>query len=142
MTRTWIIPATEFCSELDIYIHEPPLTEDNIGLKTWASSYLLAKRLESLGHTHLKTLRLRNHRFQALELGAGTGLVGIAAAAIWGCHTHVTDLPDIVPNLALNAENNIPMLEKMGGTVTAAVLDWGNDPVGEDVVGAYDVSPF
>jgi D-xylulose reductase len=64
---------------VDIVLHEPSLTADNLGLKTWASSYLLAKRL----HLYLNSLK------QLLELSASAGAgiwdgaMGIAAAAVW-----------------------------------------------------------
>ncbi|KJE92899.1 hypothetical protein CAOG_03784 [Capsaspora owczarzaki ATCC 30864] len=57
----------------------------------------------------------------ALELGAGTGLVGMAAAKL-GAHAVITDLPQVIgfmeQNIALNPELN-------GGTCTAAGLAWG-----------------
>jgi predicted nicotinamide N-methyase len=40
-----------------------------------------------------------------LELGSGTGLVGMASA-ILGCETFLTDLAEIVPNLVSNIELN------------------------------------
>lgn len=92
----------------EILLKEPSITADNLGLKTWGSSYILANRLANnhnlcLGHV--------------LELGSGTGLVGMAAS-ILGFPTFLTDLPEIVPNLRENVHlNNIQ-------NVSVAELDW------------------
>lgn len=93
----------------EVLLKEPLLTSDNLGLKTWGSSLHLARRV------------VRENRAlpqPVLELGAGTGLVGIAASRL-GLDPVMTDLPDIVPNLAHNVELN-------GGGATVAALDWAN----------------
>jgi predicted nicotinamide N-methyase len=118
LDRTFQIPSPT--GTIDIAIHEPALTADNLGLKTWAASYLLAKRL----------LRLDlpgEHRIGnmfALELGSGTGLVGIAAAAVLGAHVCLTDLPDIKPNLERNVRANQSVMTSNKGTAVSGVLDW------------------
>ncbi|KAK4542771.1 hypothetical protein LTR36_006147 [Oleoguttula mirabilis] len=137
---------------LHITLHEPALTADNLGLKTWAASYLLAKRLVSLraqlppfpfplpsridgiariaGAHPPSTMRV-----QVLELGAGTGLVGLAAAAILPADVWLTDLPEIVPNLERNARANAVGIAGLGGgEVRTGVLDWGQP-------GAFPSSP-
>jgi predicted nicotinamide N-methyase len=96
------------------------MTSDNLGLKTWASSYLLAKQLCSL-RQYIPDLAADA---SILELGAGTGLVGMAAALVYERHTILTDLPEIVPNLEQNARSNSEAISTCGGTVSAAVLDW------------------
>jgi hypothetical protein len=100
---------------VEITLNEPALTADNLGLKTWASSYLLSKRLATL---ELPVVS------RALELGAGTGLVGLAAAATLGTEVLLTDLPEIVPNLKRNIETN----RHLGVEVRAEVLDWRDMP--------------
>lgn len=116
--------AVDDCFQL--VLHEPALTADNLGLKTWASSYLLAKRLVLL-RTTLPSTRPGE---SVLELGAGTGLVGMAAAVVLQAHVYLTDLPEIVPNLELNIRANRTVL--IGSTIEAkepeaSVLDW-SDP--------------
>jgi predicted nicotinamide N-methyase len=101
-------------------MYEPPMTADNLGLKTWASSYLLAKQLCSL-QQHIPDLK---PGAAILELGAGTGLVGMAAALVFKRHVILTDLPEIVPNLEQNARSNSEVMSSQGGSATAAVLDW------------------
>lgn len=106
-----------------IHLHEPTLTEDNLGLKTWIASHLLARKL----HTLLNSERSQNRdRGPILELGAGTGLVGITAAIDFHTAVYVTDLPAIVDNLNGNIQTNSALLEEHGATVTPATLDWNN----------------
>ncbi|KAL5715259.1 hypothetical protein ACHQM5_017100 [Ranunculus cassubicifolius] len=57
-----------------------------------------------------------------LELGSGTGLVGIAAAAILGAKVTITDLPHVVPNLVFNAKANNG---GSGSNVDVRALAWG-----------------
>ncbi|KAG0463441.1 hypothetical protein HPP92_019510 [Vanilla planifolia] len=60
-----------------------------------------------------------------LELGSGTGLVGIAAAAILGAHVTLTDLPHVLPNLEFNALANSGIVSARGGSITVRQLRWG-----------------
>lgn len=61
----------------------------------------------------------------ALELGAGTGLVGMAAAALLGARVLLTDLPHVLPNLAHNAALNRRQVERAGGALAVRPLRWG-----------------
>lgn len=95
-----------------ILLKEPSLTSDNLGLKTWGSSIILANKL------------VQNHLFSenkhllspVLELGSGTGLVGIVGALL-GYQVTLTDLREIVPNLRANLDLNEVLAE-------AEELDW------------------
>lgn len=119
LTRQFRIPSLSGFFELSI--HEPALTGDDLGLKTWAASYLLAKRL----HT-LKPLPTDSQRkLQVLELGSGTGLVGLAMASL-GADVVLTDLPSIYPNLARNAQDNSDIVSRNSGSVRCGTLDWAN----------------
>lgn len=93
-----------------ILLKEPSLTADNLGLKTWGSSLVLSTRLA-------KSPSYLNG--SVLELGAGTGLVGMVSCLL-GFATMLTDLPEILPNLQANV--------KLNGITNAetAVLDWSN----------------
>jgi D-xylulose reductase len=117
MSRTFQIPTASESFELKI--HEPAMTGDDLGLKTWAASYMLAKRLRTfnlvLPHTQ--------DRLQVLELGSGTGLVGLAMAGL-GADVVLTDLPSICPNLAYNAQQNREIINLNDGTIRTAMLDW------------------
>ena len=118
MTRSFIVS-----DNLTLSLHEPSLTEDNLGLKTWTSSLLLAKRLEAFSK------HVPDGRPRILELGSGTGLVGLAAASLWRDHVSevmLTDLPDIVPNMKRNIKLNQHLLCDGKPLVNSRVLDWSN----------------
>ncbi|CZT17574.1 related to glucose-inducible SAM-dependent methyltransferase Rrg1, putative [Ramularia collo-cygni] len=120
--RSFYIPLSQDDVDegIEIVLHEPALTGDSLGLKTWASSNLLARRLLTLR----PTLPPFTDNSAILELGSGTGLVGLAAAAAFQAHVVLTDLPDIVPNLRRNALENEASLKSYGAKADAAVLDW------------------
>ncbi|SLM35684.1 S-adenosyl-L-methionine-dependent methyltransferase-like [Lasallia pustulata] len=121
-------------SNFPITVYEPSLTADNLGLKPWASSYLLSKRLAGLSaycptSNHSDSalqldLNLSVPQNSVLERGAGTGLVCISAAAVWGVHVHLTDPPTIVPNLSSNITANAAAVSASVGVATSDVLDW------------------
>nr|QSQ68602.1 hypothetical protein PY_023339 [Puya raimondii] len=59
-----------------------------------------------------------------LELGSGTGLVGLAAAAALRARVVLTDLPHVLPNLRFNARANAPLLASRGAAAVRQ-LRWG-----------------
>lgn len=81
----------------EILLNEPALTADSLGLKTWGSSLVLSE-LVVAGNERLIM-------DPVLELGAGTGLVGITIGLL-GHSVTLTDLPEIMPNLEKNVEIN------------------------------------
>ncbi|KAL8671958.1 MAG: hypothetical protein Q9168_003554 [Polycauliona sp. 1 TL-2023] len=81
-----------------------------------------AKRLASLA-PHVPALE---NGGQAVELGAGTGLVGLATAAMYDVHVHLTDLPAIVPNLLANTAANSNNIRN--GRTSVGELDWSEIP--------------
>ncbi|KAI7533823.1 hypothetical protein KC331_g12871 [Hortaea werneckii] len=155
---------------LSIHLHEPALTADNLGLKTWASSYLLAKRLVLLHSDNNESdstttnplapalLPILPPDAEILELGSGTGLVGMAAARVLQRKVWLTDLEGIVGNLERNVRGNwkvVAGLSREGGNegkeveegdegeveqmmrterMETAVLDWA-DPLNVVVPG-------
>lgn len=124
MSRTFLIPTSTGSFELSM--HEPALTGDDLGLKTWAASYLLAKRLHTFDLVPLDT----NRRLRALELGSGTGLVGLAMAGL-GADVLLTDLPSICPNLARNMQDNTQSITQNNGSAHTAILNWKRPAVCE-----------
>ncbi len=66
-----------------------------------------------------------------LELGSGTGLLGLAAAAIWRADVVLSDLPAIVPNLAFNSDRNRDTVASHGGRTRVGPLTWGGAGAGE-----------
>ncbi|OKL64353.1 hypothetical protein UA08_00977 [Talaromyces atroroseus] len=135
LSRLFHIP-TSSGEEFSLTLHEPSLTSDNLGMKTWLSSYLLSRRLHfifesvpELVNSDL-TSSSSGTRLRALELGSGTGLVGLSFATLQGpsASIHLTDLPAIVPNLASNAALNSELLCEVNAEVTTGVLDWSTPP--------------
>ncbi|KEF56967.1 uncharacterized protein A1O9_07157 [Exophiala aquamarina CBS 119918] len=116
LTRTFAVG-----DGLSFHLREPSLTGDNLGLKTWTSSLLLSQRLPDLRKY------IENGCPSVLELGSGTGLVGMAAACAWNVSVLLTDLPEIVPNLQHNLERNKDMIEENHGSVAARRLDWDDE---------------
>ncbi|GMG32792.1 unnamed protein product [Ambrosiozyma monospora] len=109
----------------EIKLHEPSITEDNLGLKTWGASLTMSQRLS---HRHNELLKE-----PILELGAGTGLVGITIGLLGYQDVTLTDLPEIVGNMKANVElNELNTCDcNMGTTshetsngIKCGVLDW------------------
>lgn len=117
LSREFRIPSAS--DSFTLHIHEPALTGDDLGLKTWAASYMLAKRLCTFNIAK----PVRGQKTQVLELGSGTGLVGLAMAAL-GADVVLSDLPSIQENLARNARHNSTVVEQSGGSTRTSVLDW------------------
>lgn len=131
MSRVFSIPSLSG-DEFTLTLHEPSITADNLGMKTWVSSFLLSRRLHSiLGLVHPESTAPKpDHTLRALELGSGTGLVGMSFAALQGksATIHLTDLPEILPNLAHNVALNVELLNRTAATVTTGTLDWSVTP--------------
>lgn len=129
ITRRWPFEGEGYPA-FDLVVREPPLTGDNLGLKTWGSSYVLAQMLQAISETSLSHLLRKKDeqlRLPVLELGSGTGLLGLAAAAIWQTDVILSDLPEIMPNLRHNAEQNQSVIAKNGGTIQVGALTWGGE---------------
>lgn len=141
MSRTFTLPTRT--KPVAFTLHEPSYTGDSIGHKTWAASFLLAKRLHSV-----ILPATESGRVQALELGAGTGLVGMAFAAAFGADVLLTDLREIETNLAFNVSANLHTIKAHGGTAGTAILDWvkptivieTSDSVWSELVGFDELS--
>jgi Lysine methyltransferase len=50
----------------------------------------------------------------------------MAAACAWGVKVTLTDLPEVLPNLQSNINNNRKMIEACGGDACALPLDWSD----------------
>lgn len=128
-------------SRYNVILKEPSWTEDNLGLKTWGSSLALSERLiesYSANPGYLKK--------PILELGAGTGLVGMVCGLIDQyfdipsaelSKIFLTDLPQIVSNLKDNIE-----LNGLSSVCEAHVLDWTNPSSFDKAVGLKNTNVF
>ncbi|XP_021718008.1 protein N-lysine methyltransferase METTL21A-like [Chenopodium quinoa] len=125
-------------SSLNTDVVSRQLPSEGLSFQLWPAatalfSLLDTHRLHSYLPSHL------NRRLRVLELGSGTGLVGITAAAILGAHVTVTDLPHVIPNLEFNVLANAEIISANGGAVVATQLSWGNVEQMEVVGKEYDV---
>ena len=127
--RFFPVPIDESGKEITIKIHNPDLVAEGLGYETWASSAVLSSLLHRLNINFPSNLTIStNSIVPVIELGAGTGLVGISAAAILGVPVVLTDLEPIIPGITANASLNSELLRKThGADVRCGVLDW-NEP--------------
>ncbi|KAI0976661.1 putative methyltransferase-domain-containing protein [Xylaria arbuscula] len=127
MTRRW--PFEDRQIPFELTVREPPITGGALGHKTWGSSFVMAQLLDGLASGSLSHLLVpgRRESLKILELGSGTGLLGIAAAAMWQTEVILSDLPDILPNLDYNIEQNRATVERLGGNMRSGVLVWGSE---------------
>ncbi|GLE01139.1 hypothetical protein PINS_up009969 [Pythium insidiosum] len=93
------------------------------GLTTWDGSVVLAKYLEHKYSAFMQGKRV-------LEVGAGTGLVGISAALLGATDVVLTDLEYVVANLQKNINMTLAAAEAsakpVDARISAQVLDWFN----------------
>ena len=128
---TFSIKADEKGSSVPIQISEPAgVSSGNLSLSTWGASFVLANQLHKLviPRKALAAYSLSHGRRQnlLLELGAGTGLVGLSAAAVWKVNVILTDLAPIIPGLATNIELNESLMARKGSVAECGILDWTN----------------
>ncbi|KAI0151617.1 putative methyltransferase-domain-containing protein [Xylariaceae sp. FL1272] len=127
INRIWPFEKRE--KPFQLVVREPPITGDSLGHKTWCSSYLMAQLLDEIStgpFSHL-LCSTRAKPAKVLELGSGTGLLGMAAAAMWQTGVVLSDLPIIMTNLNFNIEQNKETIEGLGGRVSSGTLTWGTD---------------
>lgn len=129
ITRTFRVT-----DRIEVVIHEPALTNDTLGWKTWGAALCLSR--------HITTIMPKSVYSSArvLELGAGTGLVGISTAAIGGFDVTLTDLDDVLSNLQFNIHQNIDLIHTACGRAVAIALDWRTRASGQETLQpTYDV---
>lgn len=95
---------------------------ENLSLSTWGASFVLANVLHELAVSLPKGNEAPASGTHVLELGAGTGLVGLTAAMLWKMPTLLTDLSPLLPALAGNVLLNKALLARQ--SVSCASLDW------------------
>jgi predicted nicotinamide N-methyase len=93
------------------------------GTMIWECGIVLAKYLEQRSKgSHGGWLRGK----RVLELGSGTGVAGLAAAAL-GATVTLTDLPAVVPLLQSNERRNHEAILAKGGETHVCELDWARE---------------
>ncbi|XP_033628705.1 protein N-lysine methyltransferase METTL21A-like isoform X2 [Asterias rubens] len=97
--------------------------ELGVAAVVWDAAVVLAEYLEQ----NVDKLQLSLENKSVIELGAGTGLVGIVAALLGG-HVDLTDRKIALNQLQANLEANIPEFGVRGG-IAASVkeLTWGEN---------------
>lgn len=94
--------------------------EDGIGFQVWNAAPVLCDYFVKTTAVGADSLRQR----RVLELGSGTGLVGIVCAHL-GYDVTLTDMASVLPVLRLNADNNSPA--GLVGILRVQELHWGTD---------------
>ncbi|XP_001945214.1 protein-lysine methyltransferase METTL21D [Acyrthosiphon pisum] len=89
----------------------------DVNCVVWDASLVLAKYLETLFLKNNETFKSK----RVIELGSGLGCVGLAAAC-FGANVKLTDLPENLPQLKQNVDENTPWLK---GCVETVALTWG-----------------
>ena len=108
----------------------PLLSLEEIGSRVWPAAVRLVQELQ----TPTWRQRLRASR-ACIELGSGTGAVGLAASVLGAANVVLTDLPELLETCERNAARNAA---RAAGTVTCAPLAWGEaaaaEPAGDLVL--------
>ncbi|CAB3235566.1 unnamed protein product [Arctia plantaginis] len=94
--------------------------EGDVNCVVWDASLVLAKYLETMCQHKSDFLS----GIKVLELGSGLGVVGLTAATL-GAQVTLTDLPEALPLLKLNINENKAKIGSMGGYAIAESLVWG-----------------
>lgn len=126
---TFSVPKTQD-ENVPIVIVDTPCSAENLVLTTWSSAGILSKLLHRLDVDRSQLQQdgwgegEGGERYSVLELGAGTGLSGLAAAAVWGTTALLTDLPTILPGIQANVDLNADTLRAHGASAASGALDW------------------
>ena len=97
-------------------VHSVETTNDarGTGLIVWDGAFVLGKFLEKRFTTDELS------KSTIIELGCGTGLAGLCAAAIGAAHVYLTDLEYALENTRRNVTSN----PSLSGRVSCVELDW------------------
>ena len=94
------------------------------GATCWDSAVAFATAVSSSENDDNSLASTTDWRgLRVLELGSGCGLVALALACR-GAHVVATERAIALPLLAKNVEANAALVERRGGTLSCAALDW------------------
>lgn len=120
--RAFDLPEITIGGKL-LQVKEHSQADLGTGLNTWDGAIVLAKYLEK--HRHIVSSA------SVLELGAGTGVAGIAAALLGADTVTLSDLPYVIDNLKENVKLNTEDRQDDQGTnvctnsrIDVQVVDW------------------
>ncbi|KAJ3674451.1 hypothetical protein LUZ60_005067 [Juncus effusus] len=120
-------------SSINATISIRQLKSQGLSFQLWPAASSLVSLL-NLNPSVLLTKPETTSPLRILEVGSGTGLVGIAAASLLGANVTITDLPHVVENLGFNAELNDEVVRSNGGSVCVKQLRWGDEGDAKDVL--------
>ncbi|CAO1636245.1 unnamed protein product [Jaminaea pallidilutea] len=117
--------AAAAAAALTVRIRDSPMTADALGNRTWGAAPILAKRLVTDLLANDRRHQGQQRPLRCLELGAGTGLVGLAVAACLSADRgDKVDLSDHHPHVLANLQSNVALNEQASSPVQVAHLDW------------------
>ncbi|XP_071789450.1 protein N-lysine methyltransferase METTL21D-like [Asterias amurensis] len=90
----------------------------DVGCVVWDAALVLLKFIES---DFFKSKHETLEQKHVIELGSGTGAVGLAASLL-GANVTITDLEEFVPLMQLNVNTNKALIK---GSLMAKTLKWG-----------------
>ena len=122
-SSTYQVAADADGQIFDVTISEPP-REPILGLSTWSSSLVIANILHKID---IGSPPPDQKRARILEIGAGTGLAGLAACLLWKQDCVLTDIAAVVDNLSRSVSLNAKAVKEAKVSANAATLDW-NEP--------------
>lgn len=99
-------------------------SKGDVGCVVWDAAIVLSKYLETRQFYNVESDASTWSGKNIIELGAGTGVVGLVAASL-GANVTVTDLEDLQPLLQLNIRKNQELIRT--SSITAKVLKWGEN---------------
>ncbi|PPQ69480.1 hypothetical protein CVT25_002044 [Psilocybe cyanescens] len=118
--------------QINVELNDAPLSKEDhtsVGLQSWGSSIILADRFCLQPSFFSLVPPSGDETLRILELGAGTGMLSIAASKILHPSPAVeivaTDYhPDVLQNLAKNIATNFPISSTLNPRITVEALDW------------------
>ncbi|KAL1745244.1 putative methyltransferase-domain-containing protein [Schizophyllum fasciatum] len=152
LTRDFSFPTRHpsLPASIDVRLTDIPLDNSDfhsVGAQTWGGACVLAEAIAE-DPTRFGFVPDSQESLRVLELGAGTGLVGIVAGKVIqglemaGAHVVATDFYEaVLQNLASNVRSNFRAGNDGGMAFDCQRLDWESFPHAKESVAPFD-EPF